>query len=393
MNILFVSTKSPYPLKDGHSLRTFNLLKQASKNNNIFLLTYFLSKEEVQEFDSVQAFTKRAEGYALKAHNSGLLTAAGLFLNLFSPNPFVVDKFNTRRMRNAIKKILREEKIDVVHMDLLPLMGFYKIIKQYPIVLVNHNVESALLSKRVKYTKNLFTKLYLLLQYYKLRCFEKKQIGRVACCVAVSDKDRDILQTMQPSARIEVVPNGVDTDYFKPHSSRQENTLIYVGGMDWFPNSDAVNYFSQAIYPKILEHADIFNVEIIGKIPKNYNNHNVFKYYGYIKDVRPYLEKAKVFIVPLRIGGGTRLKILDAMSMERAIVTTSIGCEGLEVENGTHLIIEDTAEGFAKAVVELLGNDVKRQALGANARKLVQEKYAWETIALKMDKIYTTLRR
>lgn len=388
MNILFISTKSPFPLKDGHSLRTFNLLKQASNKHNIFFLTYFLSKEEAADFSHIQAFTKSAQGFPLNVHNHKFLTSFKLFLNLFSLNPYVADKFKTRRMTSAIKQILNEEKIDIVHIDLLPLMGFHKIIRKYPIILVSHNVESALLYRRLKHAKNMIVKLFLLLQYYKLYAFEKKQTGRASSCIAVSDKDRELLQKMQPQAKIEVVPNGVDTEYFKPDSLAQENKLVYVGGLDWFPNLDAVKYFSQSIYPELLKLGNNLKVEIIGRLPRNYKRDKNFNYLGFIRDVRPYIEKAKVFIVPLRIGGGTRLKILDAMSLEKAIVTTSIGCEGLEVENGTHLIIEDTPEGFARAVEVLLKDDDKRKALGVSARKLAEERYNWEDIALKMDKIY-----
>ncbi|MDD5259288.1 MAG: glycosyltransferase [bacterium] len=389
MNILFLSTKSPLPTNDGHSQRTYNLLLQAGRKHKVFFLTYFLEKEEEERFSEIQKICSYAKGFPLPVQHSKIRLVLGLLKNLFSLQPFVSQKYCTVEMAKAIKKILNENKIDVVHIDMLPLMSYYPEVKNYPVILVDHNVESLLLKRQIAYTRNPFTKVFLWSQYLKLLRFERKQIARVSCCVAVSGQDRDELRKMSASAKVEVVSNGVDVDYFAPGDIKEEkNTLIFVGGLNWFPNMDGITYFCEKIYPRIAKQCGEFETIIIGK------QQNVFKYsslvrqVGYVDDIRPYVRKSKVYIVPLRVGGGTRLKILDAMAMGKSIVSTSIGCEGLAVENNKNIMIQDDPELFASAVVELMKNEQKRIELGNNARQLVKDQYDWKLLGEIMDKIY-----
>lgn len=389
MNILFLSTKSPLPTNDGHSQRTYNLLLQASKKHKVYFLTYFLGKEEEERFSEIQQICSYAKGFTLPIQHSKMRLLIGLLINLFSVQPFVSQKYQTREMITAIKNILSERKIDVIHIDMLPLMSYYPEVKSYPIVLVDHNVESLLLKRQVVYTRNPFSKLFLWLQYLKLFNFEKKQVPRANCCVAVSGKDRDELRKMSPSARVEVVSNGVDVDYFAPGDIKEEkNTIIFVGGLNWFPNMDGMTYFCEKIYPCIARQIGSFETIIIGKQQNGFKYSSLVKQVGYVDDIRPYIKKAKVYIVPLRVGGGTRLKILDALAMGKSIVSTSIGCEGLAVEHNKNIMIEDDPEMFASAVVELMKNEQKRINLGINARQLVKAQYDWKLLGEMMDKIY-----
>lgn len=389
MNILFLSTKSPLPTNDGHSQRTYNLLLQASKKHSVYFLTYFLGKEEEERFSEIQKICSYAKGFPLPIQHSKMRLALGLLMNLFSLQPFVSQKYRTNEMAAAIKKILSENKIDVVHIDMLPLMNYYHEVKNYPVILVDHNVESLLLKRQVTYTKNPVVKAFLWLQYLKLLKFEKEQVSRVSCCVAVSGKDRDELRKMSPSAQVEVVSNGVDVNYFAPGDIKEEkNTLIFVGGLNWFPNMDGMTYFCEKIHPSIVKQVGEFETIVIGKQQKGFIYSSLVRQCGYVDDIRPYVRQAKVYIVPLRVGGGTRLKILDAMAMGKSIVSTSIGCEGLAVEHNKNIIIEDDPELFASAIVDLMKNEQKRVTLGINARKLVNEQYDWKILGEIMDKIY-----
>jgi glycosyltransferase involved in cell wall biosynthesis len=390
MNILFLSSKSPYPLKDGHSLRTYNLLKQVSKNNNIFFLTYFLNTDEEENFNELKKVCRYAKGFRLHINNSSASLVLALFKNIFSELPFVAQKYRSKEMINEIKRILNEEKIDLVHVDILPLMNYFELFKSYPVILVEHNVESLLLRRRIRYTKNIIFKFFLWTQYLKLFTFEKRQIGRAKCCISVSNQEKEILKDMSKKTFTEVIPNGVDVNYFYPQDKDQEkDSLIFVGGLNWFPNLDGMLFFYEKILPVINKLAGEIEITVIGKENKYFKYAKGLQQLGCVADVRQHVLSAKVFIVPLRIGGGTRLKILDAMAMGKAIVSTSIGCEGLDVENGVHLIIEDNPYSFAKAVVELLNNGKKRKWLGENARRLTEEKYNWELIGKKMNEIYT----
>lgn len=392
MNILFLSSKSPYPIKDGHSTRTFNLLKRIAKNHRVFLLTYFLSKDEEEEFEELRKICFSSEGFKLTTDGSLPLLAISLFKNLFSLLPFVAQKYRSREMLARIEQILLNEKIDLIHVDILPLMNYYAAINHYPVLLVEHNVESLLLRRRIRHTRNFILKLFLWTQYVKLSIFETKQIGNVDCVAAVSEEEKGILKSMNPNAHVELVPNGVDSDFFRPPAEdKAQNSIIFVGGLNWFPNLDGISYFCEQIQPIVRLHAGEFSTVIVGKENKGFRYANSIIQTGFVKDIRPFVNAAKVFIVPLRIGGGTRLKILDAMALGKAIVSTSIGCEGIEVKNGTHLIIENDPRRFAEAIVELLVNGQKRLTLGKNARQLVEEKYDWGVITQDLEEIYEHL--
>jgi len=228
MNILFLSSKSPYPIKDGHSMRTFNLLKKMAKNHRVFLLTYFLSKDEEEEFEELRRICFSAEGFKLPSGGSTFLLAISLFKNLFSPLPFVAQKYRSREMLARIKQILKDEKIDLIHVDILPLMNYSAVFDHYPVLLVEHNVESLLLRRRITHTRNLILKFFLWLQYAKLSLFETKQIGNADCVAAVSEEERGILISMNPDARVELVPNGVDSIFSSPRQRIKREIPLFL---------------------------------------------------------------------------------------------------------------------------------------------------------------------
>jgi polysaccharide biosynthesis protein PslH len=391
MKILFLSSNSPYPIKDGHSMRTYNILAQIAKRNKVYFLSYFLTNEEEKKFNQIKKICVSAKGLHLTLTRSCFQTFFALVKNIFSSLPFVAEKYFSKEMVSEIKLILKQEDIDVVHVDILPMMIYAPLFTGYPIVLVEHNVESLLQERRVKLTNNPISKLFWYLQYKKLSAFESKQVGSATCCAAVSYQEKKLLSEMNSEARIEIVPNGVDTRYFQPNGTVQSDSLVFVGGLHWFPNSDGMSFFLEKIYPVITKSLRNIKVVVIGKENSNFKYAGKIEQVGFVDDVRPYVHSAKVFIVPLRIGGGTRLKILDAMAMGKAIVSTSIGCEGLEVVKNRHIIIEDDPLKFANSVIELLLDEKKRKSLGENARKLVEEKYEWEIIGKKMNEIYETI--
>ncbi len=391
MNILFISTKSPYPIKDGHSSRTYNVIRQISKTHTIFLLTYFLSREEETEFPEMRKIAHAAQGFALKTHASKFHTMLCWLKSLILFKPFTAVKYETPAMGKAIRATLKNNHIDIIHVDLLPLMCFNSLFKKHPVVLTNHNVESDLVRRKVKHIKNPLLKAVFFLEWIKLRTFEKKHIAGVDCCIAVSEVDKLLLGQLNPRAKLAVIPNGVDIHFFKPVAAPPANTLIYVGGLDWFPNKDAIDYYCGQIYPKLRARLGDVKLKVIGKIPEGCREYDSVEYTGYVPDIRPHVAHAHVYIVPLRIGGGTRLKILDALAMGKAVVSTTIGCEGLEVSHGLDILIADTAESFAQAIEELFTNDAKRGELERNARRCAEEKYDWDVLGAALNSIYTHL--
>jgi glycosyltransferase involved in cell wall biosynthesis len=213
--------------------------------------------------------------------------------------------------------------------------------------------------------------------------------------VTVSENDRQTLLEYCPDAKIAIVPNGVDPDYFSPTNDKEEpNSVIYVGGMTWFPNLDAMKYFSADIWPLIKREMPGASMKHVGKRAgldpsRAISADPSIEFLGFVDDIRTEITKSAVYIVPLRIGGGTRLKIFDAMSMGKAIVSTSIGCEGIDVTDGHDIMIADTPDDFAQKVIQLMQDPDLRERLSRNARRSVEERFSWKKIAPRLEHTLT----
>lgn len=205
--------------------------------------------------------------------------------------------------------------------------------------------------------------------------------------LTVSETDRDAFAQVIDQQKLTVVPTGVDVSYFQPIPVEDRpNSLVFTGSMDWLPNEDAILYFAEAILPLIKRQCPDISLEVVGRNPSRKlqalaEAEKSIRLTGWVDDIRPFLSRGAVCIVPLRIGGGTRLKIFEAMAMGKAVVSTSVGAEGLPVQSGENILLADTPEAFSDAVVSLLNNSVQRKRLGASARNLVQEKYSWRKVA------------
>lgn len=260
-------------------------------------------------------------------------------------------------------------------------------------MLVYHNVESILLKRRIRSEKYHY-KIIFFYEWLKLRQYERKALKNVNQIVAVSENDKMELRKLSKLDNISVVENGVDTEYFRNDEAKEdEHTLVYVGGINWFPNYDAVKFFSSDILPKIKKVIPDVKFRVVGTLTKEplQIRDNIIDFLGFVDDTRPIINKSAVFVVPLRVGGGTRLKILNALSMEKAIVSTSIGCEGLDITNNKNIIIADDPGEFAKNVIYLLKNPEIRRCLGKQGRLLVMNQYDWKKISEKMNNVYLKL--
>ncbi len=395
MNILFLSTRSPYPLISGHSLRTYHIMRGAAKRHNVTLVTHIQLDEELksENLDHLKSICKAVYPYRIPADASKFKLVSALIKNLFSLKPFVAQKYDFSLMRRKIQEILKKGNIDLVHVDMLPLSAYENEFSEIPKILVNHNVESLRLFRWYQNEKNIVKRIYLGIQYIKLKAFERIAMRKFDCCVAVSEIDRNILKAMGVESKIVVVPNGTDTNFFKPLGrSKIEKSVLWIGHMDVHTNLDAVLYFMRDIYPVLKMKCPDVRVIFVGTSPPKEiieaekRDKNI-KTTGFVDDIRPYLDEAKVLMVPIRIGSGTRLKILDSMAMGKAIVSTSVGCEGLNVTDGKDISIGDTPEDFADRVVHLLNNPKQRERLQRNARDLART-YDWELIEEKQEAVY-----
>lgn len=392
MNILFLTTKLPYPPDSGAKIRDFNLIKEISKRHNITLISFIQNEKENMNLEFLRPYCKSIEIVKEKGKVNLFISA---IISLFTKKPFTIAKFYSFRMKQKIKTILNNNKFDLIHCSHLHMAQYIENIKNIPRILDEHNVEVFLIRRYLKVQKNLIKKIIVFfLQYLKLAKYESAIARKFDYCLAVSETDKKNLEVIAPNITVSVISNGVDVDFYRPqYEKSQLNSLIFTGVMDWFPNEDAILYFYEKIWPLIKKEVKDVHLYVVGHRPSDKvlslsrQERNIIVT-GYVDDVRSYIAKSSIYIVPLRIGGGSRLKILEAMAMGKTIISTSVGCEGLGVVNNENILIADSPEEFAKKTVLLLTDRELRERLGISARKMVTNKYSWEIIGAKLNDIY-----
>ncbi|MFA5156292.1 MAG: glycosyltransferase [Candidatus Omnitrophota bacterium] len=306
--------------------------------------------------------------------------------SLLSLVPFSVKIRTDNKVRQEIRQRCKENPVDLIICD-----GIHRSLNiPFDVtgvkVLYEHNIEATIAGRYARLERNIFKKIFAYMEYLKFKLLQKKMWGKFNYCIACSDVDKKAIEAVVGEERVITVNNGVDLQYFSPGSYPVEaNTLVYTGQIGWYPNEDGLVYFSEQILPVVKKIVPEVKLWIVGdrpsaRIKSLAQRDNNILVTGFVDDVREFMGKASVYIVPLRIGSGTRLKILEAMSMRKAIVTTSVGCEGLEVKDAEHLLIRDNPKDFAQAVIELLQDEGLRLKLGENGRRLVEEKYDWKVV-------------
>jgi len=314
---------------------------------------------------------------------------AGAAAHLVDPLPYAVAKYRSRAYARAIEACLAAQPFDLVVCDfLVPAVNLPPRLP-CPAVLFTHNVESEIWRRHTETATGVIGRRLYGSQYQRMLTFEARTLKRFDGVVAVSDADRDTFSRIYPGAvrnPAYVVPTGVDTEYFAPAPSRPDSRhLVFTGSMDWLPNEDAMSFFCHDVLPLIRAEEPSATLSIVGRAPtpavKALAAEAGINVTGRVDDVRPFMGEAAVYIVPLRIGGGTRLKIFEAMSMGKAVVSTTVGAEGLPVTDGEHVKLADTPAAFARAVVDLLRNPAERARLERAARTLVVERYDWSAVA------------
>jgi len=402
LKILFLSQIVPYPPQGGVLQRIYNILKELGKETDIYLLAFnhadvLDSEEKIKEAKkSLLKFCKFVEIYPLEVKESKFKFYFALLRSFFSLKPFSVIAHNSQLFRQSFKKLENQYYFDIVHYDTIALAQYETQNKTVIKSITHHNVESDLIMRRSKAAKNPLKKLFLYLNGLKLAKCEKKVIGQFNGNITCSDIDKDKLLSINSKAKIYVIPNGVDCSYFVPNSDKEKNgTIIHVGALQ-SSNLDGINYFLNHIWHLIKKRRKDAKLMLVGgsvpnSIRKLGETADDIQVTGYVPDVRPYVWNAAVFIVPLRIGGGTRLKILDALSMEKAVVSTTIGAEGIEVTHGENIMIADRPKEFAEYVVKLIENPTERKKIGINGRKLTQKNYDWSLIGMRQLDVFNNM--
>jgi len=393
MNILFLSARIPYPLDTGAKIRTHYILKSLSVENKITMLTFYSDDHELDNIKYIQ--NDNVNVLAIKNTHINKNSYIKIITSLFSSLPITTSKYYSHEYKTTLNKLL-EHDYDIIHCEHVHLAHYILQNVDVPRVLNAHNVEYKLAHQMYKYESNVIKKIVYKLQCTRMLKYEQKISSSFELILSVSENDKSDFLNLNPKGHIEAVDNGVDLNYFLYNSVKTENYIVFVGSMDWMPNIDGVNYFLESIFPIIKEQLPNVKFVVVGRNPtKNLINlsksNSDFIVTGTVDDVRPYIEKAAVYVVPLRVGGGTRLKILEAFAMGKALVSTSLGCEGIDCIDAEHLLIRDDPQQFAYAVLDLFNDAECCEALGKNSYNLVRNKYSWDAIGLKLSTAYETL--
>ena len=286
-----------------------------------------------------------------------------------------------------MQALLKEETYDVILCDFMIAAGVIPWDWPTHKVLFTHNVEATIWRRHYEVATNPVWKAASWWEWQRMEAAERKYLHLADKVLTVSETDRDAFASFVDADKLAVIPTGVDVNYFQPLPTEEKaNSLVFTGSMDWLPNEDAILYFVDAILPLIKRECSDVSLEVVGRNPSLKllaltKREQSVRLTGWVDDIRPFVARAAVCIVPLRIGGGTRLKIFEAMAMSKAVVSTSVGAEGLPVQSGENILVTETPRDFAQAVLSLLRDPNQRQRLGASARALVQEHYSWRKVA------------
>lgn len=393
----------PYPPKGGSFQRSFNLLREYASRHQVSLLAFnqkavHPDRRAVEECKkALLEYCADVEIFDIACERSRFSKMVFLLRNLFDRRPYSVHMLASPAMTTSLRRIIAERNIDLVHFDAIDVSEYLSTIRPSRAVLNHHNVESQLLKRRADAVTNPLARFYLEIQSRKLARYERLQVGAFDINFTVSELDRENLLTDSPEARVEVVANGVDIAYFQPSSKKvRNNNVLFVGGMSWFPNRDAVTYFIREIWDLIKAELPDATLTLVGRRPEDIEHltrREDIEALGFVDDVRHCLRAAAAVIVPLRVGGGTRLKILDALACGKAVVSTLIGCEGLHVTPDVDILIGDTPSEFARQVIRACTDDALREGLGRHGRRLAEERYAWQVVGAHLNDLIISRSR
>jgi polysaccharide biosynthesis protein PslH len=380
MKILVVSPHFPSPTW-GFSARSYYLLKSLACKHTISLLVLRDSSEEGKSYGtSLESLTHTVHVIPRPAsHSKRLLQLA----NMTRGMSYTAMADIVAELQEALDTLLARDHHDIVLFESVTIAG-YRLPENVTVVIDQHNIEYELLQRTYQREKAWLRKFYNWQESRLLKPIEIERCRRANVVLVTSEREHQTLKGVLPKSIIEVVPNGVDTVAFQAQDTDQEvpGRIIFTGTLDYYPNIDAVHFFAQNCWPLIRAQVPGATWQIVGKNPPREVQRLAalpgVTVTGSVPDMKPYFAASTVAIAPLLVGSGTRLKILEALAMGKAVVSTSIGCEGLSVRSGEHLLVADQPATFAQAVVKLISNPVTRTALGTAGRALVEAEYSWE---------------
>jgi len=385
LRIFWVKANKLLPVHSGGDIRSFNIARQLARRHQLTFLSYYDGNPDPDyELQLAKHFPGTLCVCTGKAESSSVARGMDYLAHLPSAFPYAVGRFGSVEVRQKIRDWFQERRFDVAICDFLDAAVNFPTELTIPSVLFQHNVESEIWRRHARMESNPLKRQMYAIEFRKMLRYERQAVRKFHHVIAVSEHDRSLMESWVEGSRITVVPTGVDLEQYRPDFSCTPAgpLVVFVGAMDWEPNVDAMEYFCNQIWPSVMAQAPSTKLRIVGRNPGERVQRlasDSVQFTGRVTSVAEHLHDAAVVVVPLRIGGGTRLKIYEAMAAGKAVVSTSVGAEGLDVRHGRDIILADDPRAFADAVLTLLRDENMRQKYQhAAAARAAQ--YDWSVI-------------
>jgi len=399
MRILWVKMGGLWPATTGGRVRSLNTISELARDHQVTVITTHGQGDDPTGLKQQLARCERVVSVPYAVPKRGSATfAASVASSWFSHYPVDLWKWRVPEVRREVRQALAAGDVDLCVADFLfaavnvpmPRRSRARQASDVPVLLFEHNVEYLIWQRLANLEGCRWKRALFEMEWRKVRACEAEAVRRAALTIAVSDDDRNRLAAISAESRVVSIATGVNTNYFAPRCDAEVPArLVFSGSMDWHPNEDAVCYFVDAILPRIRAEFPNLSFTIVGRNPsarvRELARQPGVHVTGTIDDVRPSIAEGSVYVVPLRAGSGTRIKIFEALAMAKAVVSTTVGAEGLALESGRHFLAADTPHDFAHAVIRLLRDPARRQALGSAGRALVEANYSWATVARQFE--------
>jgi glycosyltransferase involved in cell wall biosynthesis len=394
--VALVDEELPYPANSGKRIRALNLVTRLARKHDI---TYLCHRNADAAEARLAADHLAGHGIAtivvdrVVPPRSGLGFYARLAANVFSPLPYSVASHDSVQLRQAIRAHAANNKVDLWQCEWTPYSAALSAAPG-PVIVHTQNVEAAIWRRYAETESNPVRRWYLKQQWLKYQRFERAALARADRAVAVSELDARTFRVEYGIRRIDVVENGVDTAYFRPAGTpRDAKRLLFLGSLDWRPNLDGVGQLLDAVFPAVRAAEPEARLVLVGRQPPAWLRARAARQPGVelhadVADVRPFLASAGMMVVPLRIGGGSRIKILEALASGLPVVSTRVGAEGLDLVPGTHLVVVGAIPGLIGAVVRAIRRPAELAAQAADGRRAVLAKYDWDRLATRLEQTW-----
>lgn len=394
MKILWVKSGGLVPPDTGGKIRSYQILRELAQRHQITVALFYAAEKSDRHAELKDQFKEVICWPVDPGNRASWIARVAYAKYFFSMRPHSVVRFCRAQMLEDLRGVVANDKFDLIVCDFVLAAPIIPWDAGVPTVLFAHNVEAMIWRRHFDVARNPVWKAVWGREYWTTIRMERKYARAADHILTVSEGDREHFGKFTNLDKITAIPTGVDVDYFQPRPGAEEaNTIVFTGSMDWRPNEDGIIFFAQKILPRIRQMIPEVVLWVVGRSPSpaikklGESDANV-RVTGVVEDIRPYVARGAVYVVPLRVGGGTRIKIFEAMAMGKAVVSTTIGAEGLPVTHDKDIVLADDPADFAERTAQLLRNESLRTQMGSSARHLVEQHYSWRRVGADCEAIF-----